>query len=318
MHFFMTILFSCQIFSIQARTSHTELLDLKPFLVSSVWDGTYEALYNFSHFNPVQMQIFHILYHTDNNVLLGAPTGSWKTMSTVLAMLPPLKAIVGERMNDWRKHHVTQLGKTMLEMTGDYTPDVMALLSADIIISTPEKWDGISRNWHRRSYVTKVGLVILDEIHLLGVDRGPILEFATSDEHPRQFLSVTGEVLQTVLSQVTDQNLRHTVRFGIGLHHAAYTSNKKSDYLFTSVGVYLYTGMGSKTAHSMINMEKLLFLFMNPKSASIKRLGVTIRLVGGSNCMHEHINAEIAMGTICHKKDAMHYLAWTCLFRRLV
>lgn len=43
-----------------------------------------------------------------------------------------------------------------VEMTGDYTPDLMALLSADIIISTPEKWDGISRNWHSRSYVTKV------------------------------------------------------------------------------------------------------------------------------------------------------------------
>lgn len=41
-------------------------------------------------------------------------------------------------------------------MTGDYTPDLMALLSADIIISTPEKWDGISRNWHSRGYVTKV------------------------------------------------------------------------------------------------------------------------------------------------------------------
>jgi activating signal cointegrator complex subunit 3 len=41
-------------------------------------------------------------------------------------------------------------------MTGDFTPDLMALLSADIIISTPEKWDGISRNWHSRSYVMKV------------------------------------------------------------------------------------------------------------------------------------------------------------------
>ena len=41
-------------------------------------------------------------------------------------------------------------------MTGDHTPDLMALLSADIIISTPEKWDGISRDWHSRSYVTKV------------------------------------------------------------------------------------------------------------------------------------------------------------------
>ncbi len=45
-----------------------------------------------------------------------------------------------------------------MELTGDFTPDMRALLAADIIISTPEKWDGISRNWHNRSYVTKVCL----------------------------------------------------------------------------------------------------------------------------------------------------------------
>lgn len=39
---------------------------------------------------------------------------------------------------------------------GDYTPDLAALLSADIIIATPEKWDGISRNWQSRGYVKKV------------------------------------------------------------------------------------------------------------------------------------------------------------------
>lgn len=33
-----------------------------------------------------------------------------------------------------------------------------ALLAADIIVCTPEKWDGISRNWQSRSYVRKVGL----------------------------------------------------------------------------------------------------------------------------------------------------------------
>ncbi len=39
---------------------------------------------------------------------------------------------------------------------GDYTPDLRALLNADIIICTPEKWDGISRAWQTRGYVKKV------------------------------------------------------------------------------------------------------------------------------------------------------------------
>ena len=33
------------------------------------------------------LQAFHTLYHTDENVLLGAPTGSGKTVSAELAML---------------------------------------------------------------------------------------------------------------------------------------------------------------------------------------------------------------------------------------
>ncbi|KAL6995089.1 activating signal cointegrator 1 complex subunit, partial [Sarracenia purpurea var. burkii] len=34
--------------------------------------------------------------------------------------------------------------------------------------------------------------------------------------------------------------------------------------------------------------------------------------------LHDHINAEIVSGTICHKEDAVHYLTWTYLFRRLM
>lgn len=48
----------------------------------------------------------------------------------------------------------------------------------------------------------------------------PQLKFAAADENPIQFLSMLEEDLQMVLSQVTDQNLRHTLQFGIGLHHA--------------------------------------------------------------------------------------------------
>lgn len=67
------------------------------------------------------------------------------------------------------------LGLSILELTGEVTPDVQDLHRADILIVTPEKWDSISRGWRKREYVSKVALMIIDEIHLLGVDRGPVL-----------------------------------------------------------------------------------------------------------------------------------------------
>ena len=47
-------------------------------------------------------------------------------------------------------------GGGQVELTGEVTPDMRSLLAADIIICTPEKWDGISRNWHNRAYAQKV------------------------------------------------------------------------------------------------------------------------------------------------------------------
>jgi activating signal cointegrator complex subunit 3 len=64
----------------------------------------------------MQTQIFHTLYYTDHNVLLGAPTGSGKTIAAELAIfrvfretpkakvvyIAPLKALVRERIEDWK------------------------------------------------------------------------------------------------------------------------------------------------------------------------------------------------------------------------
>lgn len=54
------------------------------------------------------------------------------------------------------------------------------------------------------------------------------MKFAASDETPRQFLGMPEEDLQMVLSQVTDQNLRQTLQFGIGLHHAGLNDKDRS------------------------------------------------------------------------------------------
>ena len=57
--------------------AHTDLLDMHPIPKTALKNSLYESLYTkFTHFNPIQTQVFHTLYHTDRNVLVGAPTGS--------------------------------------------------------------------------------------------------------------------------------------------------------------------------------------------------------------------------------------------------
>ncbi|KAB8339317.1 hypothetical protein FH972_022250 [Carpinus fangiana] len=175
---------------------YTDLLDLQPLPISALKNPVLEEIYGqrFQYFNPMQTQLFHCMYHTPANVLLGSPTGSGKTVAAELAMwwafrerpgskvvyIAPMKALVRERVQDWRKRLAIPMGIKLVELTGDNTPDTRTIRDADIIITTPEKWDGISRSWQTRSYVRQVSLVIIDEIHLLGGDRGPILEIIVS------------------------------------------------------------------------------------------------------------------------------------------
>ncbi|KAH7328127.1 Sec63 Brl domain-containing protein [Stachybotrys elegans] len=175
---------------------YTELLNLQPLPITALKNPLLEEIYRqrFEFFNPMQTQLFHTLYHTSTNVLLGSPTGSGKTVAAELAMwwafrdrpkskvvyIAPMKALVRERVKDWGRRLAQPLGLKLVELTGDNTPDTRTIKDADIIITTPEKWDGISRSWQTRGYVRQVSLVIIDEIHLLAGDRGPILEIIVS------------------------------------------------------------------------------------------------------------------------------------------
>lgn len=175
---------------------YTDLLNLQPLPISALKNPALEEIYaqRFQFFNPMQTQIFHTLYNTPANVLLGSPTGSGKTVAAELAMwwafrekpgskvvyIAPMKALVRERVKDWGARLAKPLGLKLVELTGDNTPDTRTIKDADVIITTPEKWDGISRSWQTRGYVRQVSLVIIDEIHLLAGDRGPILEIIVS------------------------------------------------------------------------------------------------------------------------------------------
>ncbi|GIQ80202.1 hypothetical protein KIPB_000961 [Kipferlia bialata] len=175
-----------------------------------------ESLFGFDYFNPLQTSYFHRCYHSEGNVIIGAPTGSGKTIAAELCLLQmlrdhpqrkavyiaPLKTLVRERVNDWQKFRA--VGASLVEITGDVLPDSDALRTASILVTTPEKFDAVSRHWQTKRFVQLVGLVIIDECHLLGTDRGPVLESIVSrlrfisdryaEAHKIRFLGLTTSV----------------------------------------------------------------------------------------------------------------------------
>uniref|UniRef100_I3M8C4 Activating signal cointegrator 1 complex subunit 3 n=1 Tax=Ictidomys tridecemlineatus TaxID=43179 RepID=I3M8C4_ICTTR len=466
---------------------HTELLDLQPLPITALGCKAYEALYNFSHFNPVQTQIFHTLYHTDCNVLLGAPTGSGKTVAAELAIfrvfnkypsskavyIAPLKALVRERMDDWKVRIEEKLGKKVIELTGDVTPDMKSIAQADLIVTTPEKWDGVSRSWQNRNYVQQVTILIIDEIHLLGEERGPVLEvivsrtnfisshtekpvrivglstalanardladwlnikqmglfnfrpsvrpvplevhiqgfpgqhycprmasmnkpafqairshspakpvlifvssrrqtrltaleliaFLATEEDPKQWLNMDEREMENIIGTVRDSNLKLTLAFGIGMHHAGLheRDRKTVEELFVNCkvqvliatstlawgvnfpahlviikGTEYYDGktrryvdfpitdvlqmMGRAGRPQFDDQGKAVILVHDIKKDFYKKFlyepfPVESSLLG---VLSDHLNAEIAGGTITSKQDAMDYITWTYFFRRLI
>lgn len=60
----------------------------------------------------------------------------------------PMKSLVKERLKDWVPRFAS-IKKSVVELSGDFTPDLESLKKADIIVTTPEKWDGITRSKER-------------------------------------------------------------------------------------------------------------------------------------------------------------------------
>lgn len=123
------------------------------------------------------------------NLVLSIPTASGKTLIAELAMLnqalqgnkalytAPLRALASEKYEDMREKY-GKLARIAIS-TGDYDSTGAELAGYDIIILTNEKLDSILR--HNPNWLDKVGLIVLDEIHLLdSINRGPTLEVVTT------------------------------------------------------------------------------------------------------------------------------------------
>ena len=179
----------------------TELLDLQPLPASALKQDGFDSLYapRIKHFNPVQTQVFQCMYNTDDNALIGAPTGSGKTVCAEFAILrmlnklakketdavrcvymAPTPELARERLQDWSARLGDKLGARVVSLTGETAVDLKLLEKGQVVIATPQQWDVISRRWKQRKNVQNVSLFIADELHLIGGAVGPIMEVVTS------------------------------------------------------------------------------------------------------------------------------------------
>ncbi|HWP78945.1 MAG TPA: DEAD/DEAH box helicase [Candidatus Nitrosotenuis sp.] len=124
------------------------------------------------------------------SIMVAAPTASGKTLIAMLAMvqflsskegkivyLTPLRALASEKFAEFKKMERIDLGRQIRTSisTGDFDSVDKELENADIIVLTNEKMDSLIR--HGVEWIDKIGLVVADEIHLIGdSDRGPTLE----------------------------------------------------------------------------------------------------------------------------------------------
>lgn len=157
----------------------------------------FQSVFPHALFNAVQSKCFPSVYGSSDNLVVSAPTGSGKTVILELAICKlvadrgpdnikivyqaPTKALCSERAKDWDKKF-SSLNLRCAELTGDTSQTEMRRVgSASIIVTTPEKWDSITRKWHdHRKLLQLVGLFLVDEVHILKDIRGATLEAVIS------------------------------------------------------------------------------------------------------------------------------------------
>ncbi|MEM5833401.1 MAG: DEAD/DEAH box helicase [Candidatus Aenigmatarchaeota archaeon] len=121
----------------------------------------------------------------DSSYIISAPTNSGKTLLTILSIAKeleknnkvvycvPLVALANEKFEEFK--NIFKNYKVAISV-GDYDSADDFLIYYDIIITTYEKLDSLIR--HEANWISQVGLIIIDEIHLLNdFHRGPTLEF---------------------------------------------------------------------------------------------------------------------------------------------
>jgi len=140
-------------------------------------------------FNPMQRKALPKVL--SKSLVISSPTASGKTLLAEIASLNsvinrkrkvvytcPLRALASEHFSEFRKRYGKPLKIRAALSTGDLDSSSKYLQNYDVIFTTYEKLDSLLR--HRTDWLSSVSLLVIDEVHSLGSDRGPTIEMATT------------------------------------------------------------------------------------------------------------------------------------------
>lgn len=157
----------------------------------------FRSIFPYPLFNAIQSKCYEAVYTSSDNLVVSAPTGGGKTVILELAIcrlvsgpgfdrykivyMAPTKSLCSERQRDWNCKFAS-LGLKCGELTGDTNQaDLRHVQDANIIITTPEKWDSVTRKWKDQVRLMQlVKLFLIDEVHILKEARGATLEAVVS------------------------------------------------------------------------------------------------------------------------------------------
>nr|CAJ2470089.1 unnamed protein product [Leishmania braziliensis] len=181
--------------------------------------------------NAMQSKVYDCAFHSDENMLVSAPTGAGKTNVAMMAMLraiaaarntatgvidghslkmvyvAPMKALVQEVVRTFSTR-LEPLGLTVAELSGDMAMTQQQMAATQLIVATPEKWDVVTRKSVELGVASLLKLLIIDEVHLLHNERGPVVEAIVARTMLQQQLRGEGGIrligLSATLPNYTD------------------------------------------------------------------------------------------------------------------
>ncbi|AJS27073.1 Hfm1p [Saccharomyces cerevisiae YJM1388] len=165
----------------------------KKCLSTTILPDSFRGVFKFTEFNKMQSEAFPSIYESNENCIISSPTGSGKTVLFELAILRLIKETNSDT-NNTKIIYIAPTKSLCYEMYKNWFPSFVNLsvgmLTSDtsfletekakkcnIIITTPEKWDLLTRRWSDYSRLFElVKLVLVDEIHTIKEKRGASLE----------------------------------------------------------------------------------------------------------------------------------------------